>query len=83
VSVQLKIADICCSLGFFLVLNMQNLGTRKRLHKAFEEVTETDVCHSAALSMDKQNMAPQIKLILLQIHSSKSLKGAILHFLAS
>lgn len=75
-SVQQKkeILLIFAALWSFLVLNLQNSGTRKCLQKVFEKVTETEVWHSAALSMDKQNMALQIKLILLQICHSKSLK---------
>lgn len=49
------------TLLYFLVLNLQNSGIRKCLQKGFEEVTEAEVCNSAALSMDKQNIVTYFK----------------------
>lgn len=52
---------ILTALQSFLVLNLQNSGIRKCLQKGFEEVTETELRYSAALSMDKQNIATSNK----------------------
>lgn len=56
-----EISLILTALQSFLIPNLQNSGIRKCLQKGFEEVTETEVCYSAALSMDKQNMATSYK----------------------